>query len=182
MLRSKGCTAEGIFRKNGNIRLLKEACARINSNPSALNLEQDNPIQLAALMKKFFREMPDPLLTFKLSELFLIAASRLCFDIELPNQEQKVAAIHLLCCMLPKCNIDLLSALSLFIGEVAEHSNQNMMTIANLATVMAPNILYNKDNSTPSDAIYAIEVIDIIFTHHKGMLIVIDSYIAACRL
>jgi hypothetical protein len=34
-------------------------------------LSQDNPVQLAALLKKFLRELPDPLMTFKLHRLFV---------------------------------------------------------------------------------------------------------------
>jgi RhoGAP domain len=62
---------EGIFRKNGNIRRLKELTESIDRDPSSVDLSQDNPVQLAALLKKFLRDLPDPLLTFKLHRLFI---------------------------------------------------------------------------------------------------------------
>lgn len=34
-------------------------------------------MQLAALLKKFFKELPDPLLTFKLHSLFIATQSKL---------------------------------------------------------------------------------------------------------
>jgi hypothetical protein len=34
-------------------------------------------VQLAALLKKFFKELPDPLLTFKLHGLFIATQSKL---------------------------------------------------------------------------------------------------------
>jgi hypothetical protein len=64
-------SVEGIFRKNGNIRRLKELTDSIDRDPSSVDLTQDNPVQLAALLKKFLRELPDPLLTFKLHRLMV---------------------------------------------------------------------------------------------------------------
>lgn len=68
-------SVEGIFRKNGNIRRLKELTDAIDRDPSSVDLTQDNPVQLAALLKKFLRELPDPLLTFKLHKLFIASQS-----------------------------------------------------------------------------------------------------------
>lgn len=68
-------SVEGIFRKNGNIRRLKDLSEAIDKNPSAVNLSEDNPVQVAALMKKFLRDLPDPLLTFKLHRLFITSQS-----------------------------------------------------------------------------------------------------------
>jgi hypothetical protein len=67
---------EGIFRKNGNIRRLKELSEEIDRNPNAVQLLDEQPIQVAALIKKFLRELPEPLLTFKLHKLFITAQSK----------------------------------------------------------------------------------------------------------
>ncbi len=64
-------SVEGIFRKNGNIRRLNDLKDAIDRDPSSVELTQDNPVQLAALLKKFLRELPDPLLTFKLHRLYV---------------------------------------------------------------------------------------------------------------
>jgi hypothetical protein len=68
-------SVEGIFRKNGNIRRLKDLTEAIDRDPSLVDLTQDNPVQLAALLKKFLRDMPDPLMTFKLHKLFVTSQS-----------------------------------------------------------------------------------------------------------
>lgn len=64
-------SVEGIFRKNGNIRRLRDLAEAIDRDPEAVDLTTDNPVQLAALLKKFLREMPEPLLVFKLHKLFV---------------------------------------------------------------------------------------------------------------
>ena len=66
-------SVEGIFRKNGNIRRLKELTDAIDKDPASVDMSTDNPVQLAALLKKFLRELPDPLLTFKLHRLFILS-------------------------------------------------------------------------------------------------------------
>lgn len=70
---------EGVFRKNGNIRRLKELSEAIDKDPSSVNLTEDNPVQVAALLKKFLRDLPDPLLTFKLHRLFVVSQSKYRF-------------------------------------------------------------------------------------------------------
>jgi hypothetical protein len=81
-------SVEGIFRKNGNIRRLKDLTEAIDRDPSSVDLTQDNPVQLAALLKKFLRDLPDPLMTFKLHKLFIATQCafptryiRLCSDL-----------------------------------------------------------------------------------------------------
>jgi hypothetical protein len=68
-------TTEGIFRKNGNIRRLKEQCEEIDRDPKNINFHQDNEIQVAALLKKFLRDLPEPLMTETLYDLFLCVPS-----------------------------------------------------------------------------------------------------------
>lgn len=68
-------SVEGIFRKNGNIKRLNDFTESIDNNFNSLSFNDESPIQLAALMKKFLRELPEPLLTFKLHKLFLASQS-----------------------------------------------------------------------------------------------------------
>jgi hypothetical protein len=64
---------EGIFRKNGNIKRLNSVAEALDRDASSVSLSDDNPVQLAALLKKFLRDLPDPLLTFRLHKLFCAA-------------------------------------------------------------------------------------------------------------
>jgi len=78
---------EGIFRKNGNIRRLQQISEALDKDTTTVNLSEENPVQLAALLKRFLREMPDPLLTFRLHKLFCAAACELHY---------LTASVHLL--------------------------------------------------------------------------------------
>jgi hypothetical protein len=79
-------SVEGIFRKNGNIRRLKDLTEAIDRDSASVDLTTDNPVQLAALLKKFLRDLPDPLLTYKLHKLLVASQSvydSLCLSIGL---------------------------------------------------------------------------------------------------
>lgn len=75
-MRQMDMTVEGVFRKNGNIRRLKELTDMMDRNPNEVDLTMENVIQVAALLKKFLRELPDPLLTHRLHPLFICAESK----------------------------------------------------------------------------------------------------------
>lgn len=75
-MRQMDMTVEGVFRKNGNIRRLKELTDALDRNANDVDLTQENAIQVAALLKKFLRDLPDPLLTHRLHPLFMCAESK----------------------------------------------------------------------------------------------------------
>ena len=152
-------STEGIFRKNGNIRRLKELVQELDNDPIRIKLENDNCIQIAALIKKFLRDMPDPLLTNSLYEIFLF--------IPKIQKSDRIMALHLLLCLLPKPNIDLLSVIVRFLCEVSTFS-ANKMDLSNLATVIAPNILYSTISS-PEQSGITIDIVKTILIENKNI-------------
>lgn len=74
-MRQMDMSVEGVFRKNGHIKRLKDTAELIDTKYEMADLNKENPVQVAALLKKFLREMPDPLLTFKLHKLFITSQS-----------------------------------------------------------------------------------------------------------
>ena len=75
-MRQMDMTVEGVFRKNGNIRRLKELTEALDRNPNEVDLSQENVVQVAALLKKFLRDLPDPLMTHRLHPLFMAIESK----------------------------------------------------------------------------------------------------------
>ena len=97
---------------------------------------------MASLIKQFFRELPDPLLTSRLHDAFLK-----CHQVE--PEHSKVSAILLLCHLLPEEHLRTLRYTMLFLRRIADHSEQNKMDVPNLAVCLAPNILHS--NSSRND-------------------------------
>ncbi|KAI8584248.1 hypothetical protein K450DRAFT_218858 [Umbelopsis ramanniana AG] len=165
-LKQMDVSVEGIFRKNGNIRQLKELSDELDRNPSKVNLAAENPIQVAALLKKFLRDLPDSLLTSKLYKLFITSQ-------KLEDPEHRKEVLHLACCLLPKPNRDLMEVLFVFMKWVASYSHfedngGSKMDIMNLATVLAPNVIYAKGRDpTREESLLCIEVVHMLLAHHE---------------
>ena len=75
-MRQMDMSVEGVFRKNGNIRGLRDLSEKIDQKEVEVDLSKESPVQVAALLKKFLRELPDPLLTYKLYRLFVTSQSK----------------------------------------------------------------------------------------------------------
>ncbi|CEI94546.1 hypothetical protein RMCBS344292_08755 [Rhizopus microsporus] len=160
-MRQKDMSVEGIFRKNGNIRRLRELTEALDKNPNEVDLTQENAVQVAALLKKFLRDLPDPLMTHRLHGLFM------CAD-RIPDPDQRKRALHLACCMLPMTNRVTMEVLFLFFRWVATYSHitdevGSRMDIPNLARVIAPSILtaHHKD-PLKDESFTAIRVVETI--------------------
>jgi len=77
-MRTMDMSIEGVFRKNGNIKRLNETKEEIDKNGAMdFDLTKENPVQVAAILKRFLRDLPDPLLTFKLHRLWITSQSKL---------------------------------------------------------------------------------------------------------
>ncbi|KAL9106069.1 MAG: hypothetical protein Q9227_008855 [Pyrenula ochraceoflavens] len=156
-MRQMDMSVEGVFRKNGNIKRLKDMAEAIDSNQTP-DLNKENPVQIAALLKRFLREMPDPLLTFKLHRLWVTIQ-------KLGSEDKRQRLLHLACCLLPKPHRDTMEVLFAFLNWTASFSHVDeesgsRMDVHNLATVMAPNLLYtNAKMPGVDDSFLAIESI-----------------------
>ncbi|KAJ5217980.1 uncharacterized protein N7498_000079 [Penicillium cinerascens] len=167
-MRQMDMSVEGVFRKNGNIRRLKDISELIDTKYDQVDMTKEGPVQIAALLKKFLREMPDPLMTFKLHRLFVAAQ-------KLSDPEKQKRVLHLTCCLLPKAHRDTMEVLFTFLNWTSSFSHVDeesgsKMDIHNLATVMTPNILYpNTKNSTVDESFMAIEAVNALITYNDTM-------------
>ncbi|KAF2793125.1 RhoGAP-domain-containing protein [Melanomma pulvis-pyrius CBS 109.77] len=139
-MRSMDMSVEGVFRKNGNLKALRELEEEIDARGvEMVDLNNKNPVMLANLLKRFLRLMPDPVLTLKLYRLFMTAN-------DIPDEALRKKVLHLVCCLLPKAHRDTMEVLFCFLNWVSsfhtvDEESGNKMDTWNIATVMAPNLL-----------------------------------------
>ncbi|ORY92273.1 hypothetical protein BCR43DRAFT_86974 [Syncephalastrum racemosum] len=158
-LQNTDIQCEGVFRKNGNIRELNQLCRAIDQDASSLDYLQESPIQVAALLKRYLRELPEPLLTFKLYPVMMAA-------IHLDKEHKQKQLLHYACCMLPKPNRDTMQLLFLFLHWVASFKHANRMDITNLARVFAPTVFYGP-MSCAQHAEDEIRVVEMLIKHQE---------------
>ncbi|ORX82066.1 RhoGAP-domain-containing protein [Anaeromyces robustus] len=180
-MRGMDLNVEGIYRKNGNIKQLKILSDAIDKNPDEINLKGNSPIQLAALMKKFLRDLPNPVLTFKLYQLFIVSQKA-------STEENGMKILNYACCLLPKCYRDLLEVLLLFLKHISTLTDTNnnsgtKMNAENLATVIAPNILYSKYKDQDMDeSMLAIKAVKKLIEHPELSYIVPENIVKMLKL
>lgn len=179
-MRQMDMSVEGIFRRNGNIRRLKELAENIDHDPSSVDLSQDNPVQLAALLKKFLRELPEPLMTFKLHRLLIASQS-------LSTEAERRRILHMVSLLLPKSHRDTMEVLFVFLKWVAsfahmDESTGSKMDLQNLATVICPSILYSRGRDAVRDESFgAIRVVTALLENQDEFYTVPEEFIPILR-
>lgn len=132
-LRMNALDQVGLFRKSGvrsRIQKLKE-----QAESNCMDLDGQQAYDVADMLKQYFRELPDSLLTNKLSETFIAI-----FQYVPANLRHETAQCALL--LLPDEHREALFTLLDFLQNVGDHSNVNQMTVSNLALVFAPSLLH----------------------------------------
>ena len=153
----------GIFRVGTPVKKvegLKTAFDK-GENPGLPN----EPHSVAGLLKLWFRELKEPVLTFRLYRLWLSVG-------DVKDKNQRFEIIRLLIHILPRSHRTLLEYVIEFLYDVSLHAEKNNMDIANLATVFGPNLLRPKDGKKiEMDAVVAYQRVQIvigdIILHHK---------------
>jgi hypothetical protein len=188
-------SVEGIFRKNGNIRRLKELTEAIDRDASTVDLSSDNPVQLAALLKKFLRDLPDPLMTFKLHRLYIASQSTSAYLLSNPiypdesfaglaQQEDRRRMLHMVSLLLPRAHRDTMEVIFVFLKWVASFSHLDSetgskMDLGNLATVICPSILYSRGRDAVRDESFgAIRVVTSLLENQDEFYTVPEDFLA----
>ena len=128
---------EGIFRRNGTATRLKELKKQVEEG--FYNFSQFAIFDLTSLVKLFFRELPESLLTFSLYPNFIQA-------VKLDTTKSKVEPLLNLCLQLPDVNLHVLIYLMNFLKQITLKESTNKMNSFNLAVCFAPNIIYTRIN------------------------------------
>ncbi|XP_023821516.1 rho GTPase-activating protein 6 isoform X3 [Oryzias latipes] len=145
-----GLQTVGIFRVGSSKKRVRQLREEFDRGIDVQLDEEHSIHDVAALLKEFLRDMPDPLLT---KELYTPLINTTPLE---PEEQQSVT--QLLIYLLPACNSDTLYRLLEFLSNVADHANDrhdkegeemtgNKMTSLNLATIFGPNLLHKQKNS-----------------------------------
>ncbi|XP_031778904.1 rho GTPase-activating protein 20 isoform X2 [Nasonia vitripennis] len=135
---AKGPFTQGIFRKSANVRIVRELRDQIESSAPDTSCLEDAPIiAVAALLKDFFRSLPDPLLTSHLFPLWMAS-------LDSANPIQTIKSILE---RLPKANYNLLSHLVCVLHHIARRSKHNLMCASNLGVCCGPSLLWSPNPS-----------------------------------
>lgn len=149
-LEKYGLQTVGIFRVGSSKKRVRQLREDFDQGWE-VNLDEEHSVHdVAALLKEFLRDMPDPLLTRELYTAFIHTMM-----LDFSDQDR---IVQLLLFLLPPCNSDTLQRLLCLLSTVATHSKDtvdtegqeatgNKMTSLNLATIFGPNLLHKLKSS-----------------------------------
>ncbi|CBX95022.1 similar to Rho GTPase activator (Rgd1) [Plenodomus lingam JN3] len=134
-----GLEVEGIYRIPGTSSHIQQMKALFDSDASQVDFRNPEAFQhdvnsVAGLLKQFFRELPDPLLTREFYSKYIDAA-------RIDDDTMRRDSMHALINALPDPNYATLRALALHLHRVQQSSEVNRMSTANLGICWAPSIM-----------------------------------------
>ena len=97
-------------------------------------------LQITSAVKTFLRNLPEPIMTYKMHSKFIAAA-------KLDTYEARVAEVKRLTEQLPEPNKRMLEHLSCHLEKVAMNAKRNMMTVSNLGVCFGPTLLRNEEET-----------------------------------
>lgn len=136
----------GLFRKSG-VKSRIQALRQMNESAiDCVNYEGQSAYDVADMLKQYFRDLPEPLMTNKLSETFLQIYQYV-------PKDQRLQAIKAAIMLLPDENREVLQTLLYFLSDVTAAVKDNQMTPTNLAVCLAPSLFHlntlKRENSSP---------------------------------
>ncbi|KAJ3127706.1 hypothetical protein HK098_005942 [Nowakowskiella sp. JEL0407] len=142
----QGLQSTGIFRVSGNERRINHLSEIFDTPPKyglKFSFNGYNPHDVAALLKKYVRTLPEPIFPTYLYQYFVQ-----CLDVPV-NDGQRIRACRLLIMLLPSIHLVVFEYLLEFFSEIARYSVYNSMTVNNLARILATNFLRPKSSKHP---------------------------------
>ncbi|XP_072166346.1 uncharacterized protein [Diadema setosum] len=134
---------DGIYRLSGvasNVQYLRDQFDSENT-PSLEEYKKDIHC-VSSVCKLYFRELPNPLLTYQLYQKFEEAA--------MSGDDNRLVKMHDTVQQLPPPHYRTLQFLIRHLSLMSSHASETGMNIKNLAIVWAPNLLRSKDIETGS--------------------------------
>ncbi|XP_071324011.1 T cell activation RhoGTPase activating protein b [Trachinotus anak] len=141
LLRKKGPSTEGVFRKPCNNKNMKDIREQLNSG-AEVDMEGQPVVLLVGLLKSFLKELPGSLLASELYDSWMTALGN-------EDTQQRALEIRKVIDELPGHNKLLLQHLVCVLHHILESADFNKMDAHNLAVCIAPTLLQFDD--TPLD-------------------------------
>ena len=160
-----GLRLEGIFRVPGDAWEMREMRRQINERADAAALVQacDDMHSVAGMLKMFFRELSEPVLTYELYDDLIRCSAAMNGPMEAADTTELAALIK----RIPPGNFDLLRCLMLFLGQAVHYTSESKMNVNNTAAVFAPNLLRSDNVSINllADTVHVVNVTACLIQH-----------------
>lgn len=157
-----GLGVEGIYRQSGSMNHIQKLKSMFDADSQNPALDFRNPESfyhdvnsVTGLLKQFFRDLPDPILTMEHYNSLIHAAKH---DDDVVRRD----SLHAIINSLPDPNYATLRAITLHLYRVMDNSHINRMNSHNLAVIFGPTLMGSDPSTAITDAGWQIKVVDTI--------------------
>ncbi|XP_061605174.1 GEM-interacting protein isoform X3 [Phyllopteryx taeniolatus] len=137
---------EGVYRVSGSKPRVQKLCQALEELKEHVDLSEVSPHDITSILKHFFKELPEPLLTFELYYEFIAAGRSIQHVGEWESSQETnefmdvVRNLQRLLQKLRPCNYSTLRHLVVHLHKVSRN-NENKMSASNLGIVFGPTLL-----------------------------------------
>uniref|UniRef100_A0A3Q3FKV7 Rho GTPase activating protein 8 n=2 Tax=Labrus bergylta TaxID=56723 RepID=A0A3Q3FKV7_9LABR len=157
-LKEKGLRTEGIFRRSPRVQVIKDIQKLYNLG-KPVNFDEFSDVHVpAVILKTFLRELPEPLLTFRVYNQVLELLS--------VESSLRVSRCKQIIESLPEQNFIVTKFLLCFLHMVSQESIVNKMSPSNLACVFGVNLLWPRHGSFSLNALTPVNIFTEILIEH----------------
>ncbi|XP_051572566.1 GEM-interacting protein-like isoform X1 [Myxocyprinus asiaticus] len=147
-IESRALRVQGVYRISGSKPRILKLCQAFEIQRDQVDLGDLSPHDITSVLKHFFKELPDPLLTFDLYNDFINVGKKIQRLSEKDHVaesagivESIVVKLKELIGRLPLCNYNTVQHMIAHLNRVAEHFEDNKMSPGNLGIVFGPTLL-----------------------------------------
>ncbi|XP_022608079.1 GEM-interacting protein isoform X1 [Seriola dumerili] len=175
-IESRALSVQGVYRVSGSKPRIQKLCLAFEMQKEQVDLSDLSPHDITSILKHFFKELPEPLLTFDLyNDLMAVGKTiQLLGERELtPDTKEIMDIIHSLQKLLQKLPLYCYSTLQHVISHLQKVSEnyENKMSPSNLGIVFGPTLLRPLVSTDMSmiallESTYQALLVEFLITHH----------------
>ncbi|XP_061907208.1 GEM-interacting protein-like [Entelurus aequoreus] len=180
-IESRALSVQGVYRVSGSKPRVQKLCQAFEEQKEGVDLSELSPHDITCILKHFFKELPEPLLTFDLYNDFIAAGKSLQHfgnweSMQDTNEFVDVTrSLQKLLERLPACCFSTLQHLILHLQRVSRNK-ENKMSSSNLGIVFGPTLLrppVSTDHPTVAlqENSYQALLVEFLITHHDRLFL-----------
>ncbi|KAK3731062.1 hypothetical protein QZH41_019222, partial [Actinostola sp. cb2023] len=163
-INNRGLDIKGIYRVSGVKSKVEKVCQVFENSSGAVDLSGIPPHVIAAVLKLYLRQLPEPLLTYKLYPEFIKIAKE-SLDVtnlgdETSNEYKEVLRkLREVVVKLPRAIFKTVAMVINHLKLISKNKEENQMSACNLGIVFGPTLLRPRESAT-TDSISMSALVD----------------------
>uniref|UniRef100_A0A3B3ZRL6 Uncharacterized protein n=1 Tax=Periophthalmus magnuspinnatus TaxID=409849 RepID=A0A3B3ZRL6_9GOBI len=182
-IESRALSVQGVYRVSGAKPRIQKLCQAFEEQKELVDLSDLSPHDITSILKHFFKELPEPLLTFELFNDFIDVGKTIqhLSERQQPPDTNEImdviTSLQSILQRLPAYCYSTLQHLMCHLQKVSENT-ENKMSASNLGIVFGPTLLRPLVASNTMLALqetsYQAVLIEFLITHHNKVFMVQD--------